>query len=953
MSKIEEIHIYVSYTGRENCPFYCMSDLKRVIIDTGIVTLYNQEFKFCTNLQEINFPETLEVIEAEALFYTGIISVHIPDNVVEIQKGAFQRCTAIKEITFGSKFTSLPESCFEDSFNYTVVNLPSQITKIGMNCFRNARIISLTLPASLQTIEANAFYNCKYCNSSLNFPVNLSEIGDFAFFNCKLVEEISFPHNSTIRGDQCFANMSNVKKVTFPSGYQIIYSQEFAYCTNLRQIIFPETLQIIENRAFLNCGLESVHIPINCTTIEYSAFKDCYLLREIVLNDNITVLPNFCFENTVSLKSINLPNNLKTIEFGCFRNSSLETVNIPASVLSIGDYAFYNCSYLKSYNFTDKQYTFGKYSLGGINLIEEFSIPLIWKSNRGFHLYDGMINLKKVSFEEGINTIFEGEYANCINLKEIHLPTTLSSINKDAFENTGFVQFILPDSVTNLGEGVFKNCISLKDFTFNKNRYIPISFFQNSFNFSVFTIPQTVVDIRDNCFENCKLISIQLPESIRSIRAYAFYKCYTQNEIRLPETTIYLMDNCFGSCHLSRIFTLTTQIVVRGVYCFENCKDIEKLIIANDIKKINTGTFSNCQNLKEIEFPNTLQTIGERAFYNTKISSIKLPESVFEIGFGTFANCYYLKHFKFGSNHNETGGYCFENSLIDFDLKIPKKVSVIRNYYFKNCTFRSIEIPESVTLIDTGAFENCTIPNRIIIHSNIYKVGQYAFKNCRNLTTLKINASCNLEYEAFFNNQDLVEIHLPAKVKISYDCFNNCTKLQNITMDEQNEFIFNTFSGGAFNNCINLRCIRFPNCCQLYSESFSRCSNLVSIYLGHFCRVDYEAFKYCNNIKYIITDYHDTLYYFNTINNFAGKYIINNVTGTNYTKLFQALRYSIPKAYVSGLNHKIYDSYSGITLLPVPVIFKQDYCIAIEMTLLYERDFSHYHFELLYLLAQT
>ncbi|EAY23533.1 surface antigen BspA-like [Trichomonas vaginalis G3] len=350
VSKIEEIHIYASYTGREKCPFYCMSNLKRVILETGIDRLYNQEFKFCTNLQEIDFPETLKVIEAEALFYTGIISVNIPDNVVEIQEKAFQRCLAIKEIAFGSKLTYLSQSCFEDSFNYTIVNLPPQITTIEMDCFKNARMISLTLPESLQTIETGAFYNCKYWNSSLILPVNLSEIGDSTFSNCELIEEISIPSNCVIRGEKCFSNMTNVKKVIFQSGIEVINNQEFVNCTNLKEIVLPDTLTTIKNCAFMNSGLVSVHFPINCTNIEFAAFKDCYSLNEIVFNDNITNLPNSCFENAISLKSVNFPGRLETIGYSCFKNSSLETVNIPDSVKLIEMWAFYNCSYLKSYN---------------------------------------------------------------------------------------------------------------------------------------------------------------------------------------------------------------------------------------------------------------------------------------------------------------------------------------------------------------------------------------------------------------------------------------------------------------------------------------------------------------------------------------------------------------------------------------------------------------------------
>lgn len=124
------------------------------------------------------------------------------------------------------------------------------------------------------------------------------------------------------------------------------------------------------------------------------------------------------------------------------------------------------------------------------------------------------------------------------------------------------------------------------------------------------------------------------------------------------------------------------------------------------------------------------------------------------------------------------------------------------------------------------------------------------------------------------------------------------------------------------------------------------------VYLGKNCHVESEAFKDCNKIKYFVIDYDDKFYYYHySLKNFGGKYVFNNVS--NYTELCQKLRYRLNKAYVNGLSHEINDDESNLRLLPVPVSFKNGNCKPIEATLLYERDFSRYHFELLYLLAQT
>lgn len=650
MNKVEEIHILASYSGRNNCPFYCMSDLKKVIFDYGIETIYKQEFKFCANLQEIIFPETLRYIQEEGLYYTGLLTVHLPILVQEIGKSAFAQCCSLKEITFNDWIMFLPESCFEGSFNFSEINLPSRLTTIKPNCFKDAKITFITFPSSLEQIQKDAFNNCKYLNMSLNFPYNLSYIGRSAFYNCELINEITIPSNLTNRSPGCFSYITGLEKVIFESGITEIYYEEYAYCINLKEIILPASLLKIQENAFMNSGLESISIPIQCKNIGKAAFKNCYSLNEVILNGNFYSLPISCFENGIKLKTFNFPSGLRVIDNYCFMNCSFETITLPNSIDEIKDYAFYNCSFLKSFDFPNKAYSFGRYSLGGTNLIEELFIPHIWGDYRGSHLFDGMINLKKVIFQDGVVSICYGEFANCIHLTEVQLPQSLTAIRAHAFNNTGFIRFILPDIITDLGESVFSNCFSLKEFIFNKNKYIPSSFFKNSFNYTEFIIPPTVREIWESCFENCKLISIHIPDSIRYFKRFAFYNCYTPNILQLPPGPFYLYDFCFSGSHLDKILTLTTNHTQYGAYFFENCTDIEKVIISDQIKIIRMEIFANCINLKEIILPNDIEIINERAFMGTKLHSVILPESVTEIGVGVFMNCYYLKNIILGSN---------------------------------------------------------------------------------------------------------------------------------------------------------------------------------------------------------------------------------------------------------------------------------------------------------------
>lgn len=89
--------------------------------------------------------------------------------------------------------------------------------------------------------------------------------------------------------------------------------------------------------------------------------------------------------------------------------------------------------------------------------------------------------VEKVIVEDGITSIGEYAFEACVNLTEVSLPDTLTSIGKDAFHAAGLTSVIIPDSVTYLGVDVFSSCKNLSSATLSNNlTHLPSGTFGSS-----------------------------------------------------------------------------------------------------------------------------------------------------------------------------------------------------------------------------------------------------------------------------------------------------------------------------------------------------------------------------------------------------------------------------------------------------------------------------------------
>lgn len=285
--------------------------------------------------------------------------------------------------------------------------------------------------------------------------------------------------------------------------------------------LYPETLEVNQ---FINDELyiESVNFEIynQNDEIDYSVIKKL----------PIDLVPRLEIESQQAENGL-IIDGTKLIK----AKKDIKKVEIPNSITSIGEYAFYECKNLKSI-------TFG----------ENSQLEIIGSS--AFRFCNG---LESIVIPDSVKRIDSIAFSNCKNLKSIIFgnDSKLTSIGSYVFSSCISLESIeIPSSVTSIGDGVFASCRSLKEIIFKGNSQltnISNEIFYSCGSLVSITIPANVTSIGNYAFRECrKLESISLKKNnqLTAIGYYAFLECYKLTSIEIPSSVTYIGDGAFYRC---------------------------------------------------------------------------------------------------------------------------------------------------------------------------------------------------------------------------------------------------------------------------------------------------------------------------------------------------------------------------------------------------------------------
>jgi len=188
----------------------------------------------------------------------------------------------------------------------------------------NGSEISVNVPERINgnevvAIASNAFAENKTIKS-VKIPDTVSYIYDNAFYGCENLATID-AHNYMYVGKQAFEGTAFYNdESNWQNGVLYLYDLVLKAKPDIKTVSIFENTHAICVEAFKNCAyLTSVTIPVTVSSIDENAFDGCSKLNEVIFEKNSAetdfqiVISDYAFLNCSSLKSVKLPENVVNI----------------------------------------------------------------------------------------------------------------------------------------------------------------------------------------------------------------------------------------------------------------------------------------------------------------------------------------------------------------------------------------------------------------------------------------------------------------------------------------------------------------------------------------------------------------------------------------------------------------------------------------------------------------
>lgn len=303
---------------------------------------------FCNQIQSVTIPESVTSIGKSAFEHCSNLDSLIINGVATSMIGAyaFASCTSLTSLSLVGSFQTIGDSAFVNC-GMTSLTIDATITSIEKYAFSSRFLTSLSLTGNVQKIGDHAFDSCSSLYT-VTLPKSLTSIGSYAFDSCTSLDSIEIPGKVTEIGD-CAFHLSGLTSVKIDEGVQSTGADMFNGCAKLTTVTFPESLTTIADGSFASCSnLNHVKIPARVTCIGDSAFSNCTSLSDITLQDGVKTIGANAFFSCQALTSITLPDSVTDIGKNAFWYcSNLGSITIPENVTAINSGTFGWCSSLK------------------------------------------------------------------------------------------------------------------------------------------------------------------------------------------------------------------------------------------------------------------------------------------------------------------------------------------------------------------------------------------------------------------------------------------------------------------------------------------------------------------------------------------------------------------------------------------------------------------------------
>lgn len=236
-------------------------------------------------------------------------SITIPSEidgrkVTKIAEGAFENCTALKDLLNWADLTYIGANAFKGCTGLKDISIPGETTFIGESAFEGCKSLkTVILWGEPTSIEKNTFKGCTKL-TDISLPSSVKYISESAFENCTSMTTVIIWGDITSIGKNAFRSCSSLDDISIPGSCKVIEESAFEGCTDLDTVILWGGTNI-GNSAFRQCtSLEEISISSDTEYIGDYAFEGCSSLSNVIMWGRSTKIGKNAFSNCPNLTKV-------------------------------------------------------------------------------------------------------------------------------------------------------------------------------------------------------------------------------------------------------------------------------------------------------------------------------------------------------------------------------------------------------------------------------------------------------------------------------------------------------------------------------------------------------------------------------------------------------------------------------------------------------------------------
>ena len=436
---------------------------------------------------------------------------------------------------------------------------------------------------------------------------------------------VTIPENVTKIGAGAFSSLVGLKTVIIPGTVKEVGANAFSYNKTLEKVIMQEGTEIIGEQAFYECtSLSEINLPDTINSVGKFSMVNSKITKLDVPASLKTIGPYafFCLEE---LQTVNIPEGVETIRYYAFDScKKLETITIPSTVTNIENGAFASCNSLIQINLKTNNFIYKE----GILLPKDGSRTIFVSKKL-------LENTDTLNIPEGVKSLTVS-LVSFTNIKNVSIPKSLKTMGYGFMpryvENItiaeGNENFYIENKQLYTGTTLLKSYTGKEKVTVKEGTItIGDSVFNGEVNAKEITLPASVENIHSYIMQidNSKLQKLKIGKNASNISSQFNFKALnvqieldTENKnYAIVNNVLYNYDKTKLICALYPITeNLTIESTVKEIsdYAFYGQEEIQGITLPNGIEKIGKDILLRCHKIKKLEIPSSIKEINEEAF---------------------------------------------------------------------------------------------------------------------------------------------------------------------------------------------------------------------------------------------------------------------------------------------------------------------------------------------------